>query len=57
MVVNYRLGTADKRNISNHLWHCDNLFNPPLSSRVDIEKYAEKISDRSVNFEAWEEKN
>ncbi len=41
--------------IAAHLHACDNAFVPPLSSRVEINKYAQKISDKAVCFEAWQD--
>ena len=29
---------------------CDNLFNPKLSSIVNIKEYAEKLSKKSLQF-------
>lgn len=33
------------------------LFNPPLESRLDIEKYSEKISGAAIHFCAYDNKN
>lgn len=35
-----------------HLRACDDAFLPPLSSRVDICDYAQKIADKAQRFEA-----
>ncbi|MCB1733791.1 MAG: GNAT family N-acetyltransferase [Gammaproteobacteria bacterium] len=45
--------TADARQIYNHLILCDQSFVPPLSDRVDLLAYAEKLADQSVCYEAW----
>lgn len=39
--------------IAAHLQACDSAFFPPLSSRVKIDEYAQKITDNAVRFEAW----
>ena len=36
-----------------HLRECDAGFNPPLSHRVDIAAYAERIHANAERFEAW----
>jgi ribosomal protein S18 acetylase RimI-like enzyme len=47
------MNRADRVELEAHLIHCDNNFVPPLSDRVDIQHYAEKLMDKSVRFEAW----
>ncbi len=44
---------ANRAELEVHLIHCDSSFVPPLSDRVDIRHYAEKLIDKSVRFEAW----
>lgn len=39
--------------IAAHLRACDGVFVPPLSERVDLDDYAEKIVQRAERFEAW----
>ena len=36
-----------------HLLHADTNFVPTLSSRIDIQSYAQKLHHRAVRFEAW----
>jgi ribosomal protein S18 acetylase RimI-like enzyme len=43
--------------ISTHLALCDAHFVPPLSSRVDVLEYAQKLASNAVRFEAWEGAN
>ncbi len=38
-----------------HLLRCDASFTPPLSSRVDLAAYAEKLVARARRWEAWAE--
>jgi ribosomal protein S18 acetylase RimI-like enzyme len=51
--VEFRLNSASQQQIAEHLSLCDAGFVPPLSSRVEIENYARKISSNAVKFEAW----
>lgn len=51
--VEYRLNKASEAEIAEHLWLCDADFVPPLSDRVDINDYAEKIAGKAMRFEAW----
>jgi ribosomal protein S18 acetylase RimI-like enzyme len=46
---------ATEGEIANHLLLCDATFVPPLTSRVEITKYAHKISACATRFEAWAE--
>lgn len=39
--------------IYNHLKLCNSKFTPPLSGRVDLERYSAKIFYKGTNFEAW----
>lgn len=52
-MVEYLLNKASEPEIAKHLLHCDADFIPPLSNRVDINKYAQKIASRAMKFEAW----
>jgi len=44
-------GKADE--ILEHLEACDKDFVPPLSQRIDISAYSEKLAQYATNFEAW----
>ena len=46
--------TADAASIENHLRECDLRFVPPLSSRVSLPDYAQKLATLADRFEAWE---
>jgi ribosomal protein S18 acetylase RimI-like enzyme len=52
-LVEYRLNTASKGEIVEHLQACDAVFVPPLSGRVEIGGYAQKIANKATRFEAW----
>ncbi|HND88871.1 MAG TPA: GNAT family N-acetyltransferase [Saprospiraceae bacterium] len=51
--MRYTINTASAADMARHLWACSPDFTPPLSEKVDIPAYAEKMSQRAVNFEAW----
>lgn len=51
--VEYSLNKSTFADVLDHLKHCDADFVPPLSGRVDIEGYAQKIVRLAVRFEAW----
>lgn len=51
--VEYLLGKASATEIAEHLIHCDTDFVPPLSGRVKLNDYAEKIVNKATRFEAW----
>jgi 2-polyprenyl-3-methyl-5-hydroxy-6-metoxy-1,4-benzoquinol methylase len=39
--------------IAEHLSGCDTDFSPPLSTRVEIRVYAQKLASQATRFEAW----
>lgn len=55
--LRYTVGLANKCSIYKHLRECEASFIPPLSSRVDIRKYASKIAELATNFECWHKKH
>ena len=55
MNIIYRIQTATLEDIYSHLYSCDNGYQPPLSSRVDLSQYSEKLFKRALSFEAWDE--
>ena len=56
MTLKYKVKTASKEQIYSHLKECDGNFTPPLSSRGDLLDYSRKIFEKSVSFEAWQDK-
>lgn len=52
-VLEFRLNTATSTVIAAHLTTCDQGFVPPLSTRVVIGIYADKIARAACRFEAW----
>jgi ribosomal protein S18 acetylase RimI-like enzyme len=53
--VRQRLNDATAQDIAEHLTLCDATFAPPLSERVDIGEYSEKLSAHAMRFEAWDD--
>ena len=49
----YDQDCASVDDIISHLVDCDSLFTPPLSSRVNITEYAEKIHLNAISHECW----
>lgn len=49
----FKTKTASEGDIRSHLNLCDDFFSPPLSSRINIDQYAEKIVKNAITFEAW----
>lgn len=52
--IEYKKDTAGERDIYLHLQACAANFTPPLTERVDVQAYAKKLSQKAVNFEAWQ---
>ena len=53
--IEFVLNKACLEQIAEHLVRCDTDFMPPLSGRVEIVNYAEKIANYAMRFEAWSE--
>lgn len=51
--VTFTVNRASVTEICAHLARCDAHFIPPLSTRVDLRAYAEKIVNHAERFEAW----
>jgi ribosomal protein S18 acetylase RimI-like enzyme len=51
--VSYSWNKASEEIICDHLKRCDANFLPPLSSRVEINEYAKKITNSAMRAEAW----
>jgi ribosomal protein S18 acetylase RimI-like enzyme len=51
--VEFLLNAASAAQIADHLLCCDADFVPPLSGRVEINDYAQKIASKATRFEAW----
>ena len=54
-LIVYKTNNASVSEILNFLIQCDEDFIPPLSSRVTLNHYADKIAQKSKRFEAWHE--
>ena len=55
MAVEFAVDRASVQQVADHLRCCDAQFVPPLSERVDIPLYAQKIVRHATRFEAWSE--
>jgi GNAT superfamily N-acetyltransferase len=51
--IEFLLNKASAAEVAKHLTCCDANFIPSLSSRVEINNYAQKIASKAVRFEAW----
>ena len=51
--VEYLSNKATEAETADHLSRCDADFVPPLSGRVEISDYAQKIASKAMRFEAW----
>jgi 2-polyprenyl-3-methyl-5-hydroxy-6-metoxy-1,4-benzoquinol methylase len=52
-VVEYVFNKSSAAKIAEHLLQCDANFVPPLSSRVGLNDYAQKIANKAARFETW----
>jgi ribosomal protein S18 acetylase RimI-like enzyme len=55
MEIIYKIKTAKTQEILAHLNECNDGFYPPLIERVNLEEYSQKLFEKSVTFEAWNE--
>jgi ribosomal protein S18 acetylase RimI-like enzyme len=53
--VAYKIGQATVNDVYVHLLACSDNFIPPLSGRINIREYAEKIVNNAVTFEVWQD--
>jgi ribosomal protein S18 acetylase RimI-like enzyme len=51
-VINYAVDTKDAEAVCTHLMNCDEDFITDLLARMDVKKYAEKITSLATRFEA-----
>jgi GNAT superfamily N-acetyltransferase len=54
-LIQYQSDKASAAQIAGHVRLCDSDFVPPLSGRVEIVDYANKIAAKATRFEAWVE--
>jgi ribosomal protein S18 acetylase RimI-like enzyme len=55
-VIDYKIKKASQKDLFLHLESCDYLFVPPLSYKVNLQDYSQKLFEKSQTFEAWHEK-
>ncbi|MBF6617769.1 MAG: GNAT family N-acetyltransferase [Candidimonas sp.] len=51
--LTFETNRATAAQIETHLLACDAAFIPPLSERLSIQSFAQKIATCAVRFEAW----
>lgn len=51
--IKYSIKKATVADIFSNLQACDKDFSPPLSERVSLMEYSNKLYENSVTFEAW----
>ncbi|WP_367773678.1 GNAT family N-acetyltransferase [Flavobacterium sp. WC2421] len=56
IVIDYKIKNASQKDLHLHLEKCNYLFLPPLSDKVNLQEYSQKIHEKSQTFEAWHEK-
>jgi ribosomal protein S18 acetylase RimI-like enzyme len=52
--MNHQLDSATAAQLLAHLQACDAAFVPPLSQRVDLPAYADKLGAKARRVEAWQ---
>lgn len=55
-MIDYKIKKASQKDLYLHLEMCNHLFVPPLSDKVNLHDYAQKIYKKSQTFEAWHKK-
>lgn len=51
--IQFAVNHSSVANIVAHFFSADAAFVPALSSRIEVNAYAQKLHDRAVRFEAW----
>ena len=55
MNIIYKINNSKKEDIDSHLSITNEYFNPPLSTKLNLLDFAEKIYNNATRFEAWDE--
>lgn len=53
MTPEYATERSGPGTVLRHLQACDAAFHPPLSDRVDLAAYADKLAEHALRMEAW----
>jgi ribosomal protein S18 acetylase RimI-like enzyme len=53
--IQYKQKKASASNILCHFSNCKKNFIDRLEERVDLEEYSQKIADKCITFEAWDD--
>lgn len=54
MTIRYETGHSTALDVAAHLAAADRAFHPPLSHRVNLMEYAEKLTRHAQRTEAWD---
>jgi len=54
MMPDWAVDRSGLNEVLHHLQDCDTAFHPPLSRRVDLASYAEKLVRQSLRVESWD---
>lgn len=54
MALRYNIKTSTAEDIYVHLEKCNNFFVPPLEQRTDLKEFSEKIFQKAITFEYWD---
>ena len=52
-IIKFMTNVASEIQIKEHLSRCDHYYIPPLSDRVNLSEYSQKIFVNARRFEAW----
>jgi ribosomal protein S18 acetylase RimI-like enzyme len=53
-MISYSKNMATLEQVENHLFKCEKIFVPELSTYVDIKEYSEKLFNKAVKFECFD---
>jgi len=54
-MINYSTNKSTTKQIEDHLSKCEKTFTPKLSSYVDIKDYSNKVFNKAMRFECFDE--
>jgi ribosomal-protein-alanine N-acetyltransferase len=54
-MIKYTINMSGVAMIKRHLKACDQTYIPPLSERVDVDRYAGKLYRLATRYEAWQD--
>jgi ribosomal protein S18 acetylase RimI-like enzyme len=54
-LIEYKQNASSVEQLTLHFLRVDHLYQPPLSSRLNIKDYATKLENSAATFEAWDD--